>query len=141
MRAFIAAVCLALVPCTAWRMSPEEQIKHLERERQDAFVRGDTVELDRATADDYTTINSAGRLSDKPRMMRTLRAAQTKVLFVHLDSLAVRIYGPTAVLTGRYDDASVTGGIRKEGHAMFTRVFVKMDGVWQAVAYQQTALP
>jgi hypothetical protein len=30
---------------------------------------------------------------------------------------------------------------RKESHALFTRVLVKTNGRWRAVAYQQTALP
>ena len=49
--------------------------------------------------------------------------------------------GDTAVLTGRYDDVHVTDGVRSEAHALFTRIFVKAHGRWQAVAYQQTNLP
>jgi hypothetical protein len=117
-----------------------EAIKQLEQSRQDAFVRNDVAALDRETADDYTTINSEGKVSDKPQMMSSLKAAKRKVLSVKLDNLKARIYGNTAVLTGRYDDVSEANGVRKEGHALFTRIFVKNNGQWQAVAYQQTAL-
>jgi Domain of unknown function (DUF4440) len=118
-----------------------EQIKQLERDRQDAFVRGDVATLEQSTSDDYTTINSGGKLSDKPHMMSNLRAAKTKVLSVKLDDLKARIYGRVAVLTGQYDDVHVTNGVRAAAHAVFTRVFVKDKGSWQAVAYQQTASP
>jgi ketosteroid isomerase-like protein len=118
--------------------SPEAQIEKLERDRQDAFVRGDIDALDRQTASDYTTINGTGRLSTKPQMMQNLRQGRTKVLSVTLEDLKARVYGDTAVLTGVYRDVNVRDGERREVHALFTRVFVKRDGRWQAVAYQQT---
>lgn len=80
-------------------------------------------------------------MSTKPRMMANLRAGKTKVESVTLTDLKARVYGDTAILTGRYDDVHVTDGARGEAHALFTRVFVKTNGRWQAVAYQQTGLP
>lgn len=119
----------------------QEEVKQLERDRQDAFVRGDVDALDHATSGDYTTINAAGRLSDKPQMMQNLRQGRTKVLSVRLDNLKARIYGETAVLTGEYRDVNVRDGVQRETHALFTRVFVRSHGRWAAVAYQQTAVP
>ena len=119
-------------------LSAEAEVKRLERERQDAFVRGDIDALERATADDYTTINGSGKMSSKPQMMQNLRQRKTTVLSVKLDDLKARIYGNTAVLTGDYRDVLVREGVQHETHALFTRVFVKNHGHWQAVAYQQT---
>jgi len=119
----------------------QEQIKQLERDRQDAFVHNDIAALEQSTADDYTTINSSGKIADKAQMMSNLRAGRTKVLSVKLDDMKVRVYGNTAVLTGRYQDANVKDGVRKESHALFMRIFVKNNGQWQAVAYQQTSIP
>ena len=120
------------------RLAAEEEVKQLERDRQDAFIRGDIEALDRATAADYTTINGTGRLSTKPQMMQNLRQAKTKVLSVKLDDLKVRIYGDTAVLTGDYRDVNVREGVQRETHALFIRIFVRNRGRWEAVAYQQT---
>jgi hypothetical protein len=119
----------------------QEQVKQLERDRQDAFVRNDIATLDQSTADDYTTINGSGKIADKAQMMSNLRAGKTKVLSVKLDEMKVRVYGNTAVLTGRYQDASVKDGVQKEAHALFIRIFVKDNGRWRAVAYQQTSTP
>ena len=121
--------------------SSEETIMQLERDRQDAFARGDIEELDRGTAEAYSTINSSGRISDKPAMTSNLRAHRTKVLSVKLDELKARVYSDAAVLTGVYSDVAETDGVKKENHARFTRVFVKNRGKWIAVAYQQTAIP
>jgi len=125
-------------PAAPKRAADEEQIKQLERGRQDAFVRNDVDALDRDTTNDYTTINGSGKLSTKPQMMQSLRQAKTKVLSVKLDDLKARIYGDTAVLTGDYRDVNVREGVQHETHALFTRIFVKSNGRWQAVAYQQT---
>jgi hypothetical protein len=118
----------------------EQQIEQLERDRQQAFVHGEIDKLDQETSESYTTVNSSGKLSTKPQMMSNLRAGKTKVASVTLEDLKARVYGDVAVLTGRYGDMSITDGVRKESHALFTRVFVKANGHWQAVAYQQTAI-
>ena len=85
--------------------------------------------LDRATADDYTTINGSGKLSTKPQMMGNLRQGKTRVLSVTLSDMKARIYGKgdVAVLTGDYRDVNVRDGVTRETHALFTRVFVKTE--------------
>lgn len=113
----------------------------LERDRQDAFVQNDIAALDRATADDYTTINSNGRISSKVQMMTRLKAGKTKVVSNALDSLKARVYGNTAVITGRLREISETDGQRQDEQYLFTRVFVKIGRDWVAVAYQQTKAP
>ena len=122
------------------QVAVEEEVKQLERDRQDAFVRGDIEALDRTTAADYTTINGSGKLSTKPQMMQNLRQGKTKVLSVELSDLKARIYGNTAVLTGDYRDVNIRDGVQRETHALFMRIFVKNHGRWEAVAYQQTAV-
>ena len=133
----------ALLVSTLVPQSPrslEDQIKELERSRQNAFIRGDTARIERQTADDYTTINAAGLVSDKPRMMASLASGRTKVLSVTLDDLKARVYGDVAVLTGIYRDVNVSGGVERRVNARFTRIFALKQGTWLAVAYQQTLL-
>ena len=56
-------------------------------------------------------------------MMSNLRAGRTKGQSLQLEVLKARIYGNTAVLTGRYSDVNVRDGVQKENHALFTGVF------------------
>ena len=134
-----AIVTCVLVP--ALGQSSEEQITQLERDRQQAFIRGDIGRIEQETADDYVTINRSGAISDKPRMMASLASGRTKILSVSLEDLKARVYGDVAVLTGIYRDVNVTQGVEKHVNARFTRVFVRQRGTWLAVSYQQTALP
>jgi uncharacterized protein YchJ len=144
--ATMATAAPALSVQTARHVAPRESrgtvdsawAAQLERDRQAAFVRNDITALDHTTAADYTTINSSGRISNKVQMMTRLRSGTTKVVSNSLDSLKARVYGQAAVITGRLREISETGGQRKDEQYLFTRVFVKMDGRWVAVAYQQT---
>jgi len=116
----------------------EEMIKQLERDRQAAFLARDLARIEEGTAEDYTTINPSGRLSTKPEMMRSLRESPRRVLSTSVDELKARIYGNTAVLTGRLLEVSETAGTRKSVTTRFTRVLVRFQDKWQTVAYQAT---
>jgi Domain of unknown function (DUF4440) len=54
-------------------------------------------------------------------------------------SLAVRIYGTTAIANGMVVTSDSTG--RELRRTLFSDVFVKRDGVWQAVNAQENAVP
>jgi hypothetical protein len=97
--------------------------------------------LDRATAEAYTTVSPGGVLADKAQMMKNVRARKTQVLSVTLEDLSARVYGEAAVLTGIYRDTHITDGQKSNANSRFIRVFTRRNSGWQAVAYQQTALP
>ena len=52
----------------------------------------------------------------------------------------VRVYGNTAVITGKADVKGTLAGNDATGQYMFTRVYVKKGGQWQSVAFQQTRI-
>ena len=138
--ACLALLTVAIAHAQTGAATPKA-IEQLERDRQDAFIRGDADALDRTTAEAYTTVSASGVVADKAQMMRNIRARKTKVLKVALDDLSARVYGDTAVLTGIYRDTHITDGTQSDANVRFIRVFTRTAAGWQAVAYQQTALP
>ena len=143
-RMIVLSLCLASVGVSFGRTqdrAAQKAVEQLERDRQDAFIRGDVEALDRATADEYTTVSPGGVLADKAQMMKNIRARKTQVLSVTLYELSARVYGETAVLTGVYLDTHITDGQKSNANSRFIRVFTRTKSGWQAVAYQQTALP
>jgi len=52
----------------------------------------------------------------------------------------VRIYGDVAVLDGIADNTGTYRGFPFSGKVRYTRIFVRRDGRWQAVAMQQTGM-
>ena len=118
----------------------EDQIKKLEMDRAAAVIKGDMMTLEKATSDDYTLININGQMSDKSQMISGFKSGQNKLSKDELSEMKVRVYGDTAVITGKVTVEGMMGGKDVSGEAMFTRVYVKKGGRWQAVALQQTRI-
>ena len=123
---------------SAWAEDVQEQLKKLETDRSAAVVKGDVAALEQGTSDDYTLINMNGQMSDKSQMVAAFKSGQTKLTSDDLSDLKVRVYGNTAVITGKADVKGTLGGSDATGQIIFTRVYVKKGGRWQSVAFQQT---
>lgn len=120
--------------------STEEQIEKLENDRAQAVIKRDMDALDKMTSDDYTIIDRSGRMRDKQATMAGIKSGDIKVTSNKLSDLKVRVYGDTAVVTGRSDTEGSNNGTSMNGPVRFTRVYVKKDGQWQSVAFQQTPI-
>jgi ketosteroid isomerase-like protein len=118
----------------------EDQIKKMEKDRAAAVVKGDVATLEGLTSDDYILINANGQVSDKATTMNNIKTGNIKLTANEVSDLKVRIYGNTAVVTGKSDAKGTIGGRELKGPVMFTRVYVKKGGKWQSVAFQQTPI-
>ncbi len=125
---------------TSGGQTVQNQLKRLEKQRTEALMKGDAGFLDRTTADDYTMITSSGQLRTKGRMMGDLKSGEVKFQSADVDDLEVRVYGDTAVVTGRHTQKAQSAGNDISGEYRFTRVYVKQKGQWKAVAYQATRI-
>jgi ketosteroid isomerase-like protein len=114
-------------------------IRKMEQQRIDAGLRKDVAALDATTADDYLQIDMAGNTRDKATQMKRIASAEVTMQSNMFDDMLVRVYGDTAVVTGR---ATAVGTIRGELYPRirFTRVYVKRDGAWKVVLYHQTRI-
>jgi ketosteroid isomerase-like protein len=115
-----------------------DQIKKMETDRAAAVVKGDWAKLEKETSDDYTLINMNGQMSNKSQMVEGFKSGQNKLTADDLSDMTVRVYDNVAVVTGKLDVKGTMGGKDVTGQGMFTRVYVKKGGHWQAVALQQT---
>jgi ketosteroid isomerase-like protein len=118
----------------------EEQIKKIEKDRAAAVTKADVAALEPMTSDDYTLIDRNGRVRDKAQTMSAIKTGDIKITSNEVSDLKVRVYGDTAVVTGRADTKGTVGGKDVSGPMLFTRVYVKKNGRWQSVAFQQTAI-
>lgn len=117
----------------------EDQLKKIEEQRTQAVVKGDVATLEKLTSDDYTFINRFGQVSDKTKTMDAIKNGDIKLTSNKVSDLNVRVYGNTAVITGRAEGEGKIFGKDASGPVLFTRVYVKKNGRWQSVAFQQTA--
>jgi ketosteroid isomerase-like protein len=120
--------------------SVEEQIKKMEKDRAAAVVKADVATLEGLTSDDYILINANGQVSNKAETMSNIKSGNIKLTSNEVSDLKVRVYGDTAVVTGKSTAKGTIGGHELKGPVMFTRVYVKKNGKWQSVAFQQTPI-
>ena len=140
----IAALYLALgqgiANNKAANINVQEELKKLENDRAQAVLKGDTAALDRMTADDYTVINISGQLLTKAQVFEAIKSGDLKYDQLENNDIQVRVYGDTAVLTGRTTQKGQFKGKDISGQTRFTRVYLKQHGKWQAVAFQATRI-
>jgi hypothetical protein len=118
----------------------EQSVRDVELARGEALLRADTVALSRMTAAEFFEISRLGQVRTRANNMQEVASGALKLLTVKYDSLAVRIYGDVAILTGIADNSGLFRGFPFAGKIRYTRTFVRRDGRWQAVAMQHTPM-
>ena len=110
-----ALLLMSLVSLQAWAQnnaapSAEEEIRSLEQERNVAILNGDAAALGRMTADDYTFITLRGELRTKSEIVKGFQSGSFKYESRQISDLTIRVYGDTAVVTGRSNQKGMENG-------------------------------
>ena len=116
----------------------KEEIRALEAARNEAIVHGDAAALDRMTSDDYSFITLRGELRTKAEIVKGFATGAFKYASREISDLNIRVYGDTAVVTGRSTQKGAENGKDYSGDYRFTRVYIKQKGRWLTVALQTT---
>lgn len=117
--------------------SVETELKKLEREWFTAVVKKDSATLDRLLAKDFVALNSDGSVIDKAAMSEMVQAGRLQLDDIRSDEFKLRLYGNTAVVTGK--STYVREG-KELGSSLHQEIWVKRpDSVgklrWQAVSW------
>jgi ketosteroid isomerase-like protein len=120
--------------------SAMEEIRSLEADRNQAILRGDAAALERMTADDYTFVTLRGEMLTKAEVVRNFRSGAAKYQSREISDLNIRVYGNSAVVTGKAIQKGMENGKDYSGDYWFTRVYVKQGGHWMTVALQTTLI-
>src|SRR5437868_4703160 len=122
------------------RTSVEEAIRKLDNERIQAQINADAVALDRIYATDFIGIGPSGRVRTKPQVISDFTSGDLKFQSISTDDIQVRVYGNTAVETGRSTMNGQDRGKTVPRDNRFTRVWVKQQGRWRLVANHYSSL-
>lgn len=118
------------------------EVLQVEKVRADAMVRADIETLDQMTSEDYTHVESTGRLRSKAEFLEALRQGEYRFESFVIDENQVRIIGDAAIVTGSYhNDIRTPAGLMPTKYARHLRVYVRRGGTWQNVAHQATEVP
>jgi ketosteroid isomerase-like protein len=126
----------------------EKEVQNLEQALAKAVVRGDRDFFERTLAQEFTHTSHTGAFKSRAEWMAESKfsgarekTGATRYDEFELDDLAVRIYGDSAVVTGRSTPKGTTAkGEPITGQFRFLRVWVRRQGRWQAVAFEGTRI-
>lgn len=120
--------------------TPNQALKAVENQLNEAFKNRDKAALDRLLADDFILTDTEGQIRDKAYYIRGAIEFVT-VEFYSLADLATRAAGDAGVVTGRWTGKVTVNGRSTGGAFRFTDTFVKRQGRWQVLASQYTQIP
>ena len=122
------------------RTSVEETIRKLDNERIQAQIHADATALDRIYAADFIGVGPSGTVRTKPEVILDFTSGDLKFQSITTDDVQVRVYGNTAVETGRSTMIGQDKGKTVPRDNRFTRVWIKQGAHWRLVANHYSLL-
>jgi len=117
----------------------EQALMQMERDWTEAQLKKDVATLDKILADDWVAQTPDGTQT-KAQALADLKSGDFKQDSWTPGDMQARVFGETAVVTGTHYEKSSYKGKDISGHYVWTDVFVKRQGRWQAVASQWSLL-
>ena len=102
-------------------------------ERIQAQIDADVAALERIYATDFIGVGPSGAVRTKPQVISDFKSGELKFQSITTDDVQVRIYGNTAVETGRSTMNGQDRGKAVPRDNRFTSVWVKRQGHWRLV--------
>jgi ketosteroid isomerase-like protein len=140
-----ATSVVPITPANAQDPSSEEQLRSLVREWDAAYATHDMTTLASILADDYEMVDAAGEFINRTDYV--IGATSATALLPEGEGgestgLLVRLYGDTAVVTGRSRSKGVPRNrlLAQGMEVVFTDLFVRIGSQWRAVATHATPL-
>ena len=142
-----AAVLVQLGACGPGRPAPRalaldsaDQVREADRTRIRAMVTNDLEKLSALLAADLVYVHTTGEAESKLEFLQRLRSGSLRYRSIEPADVRVRIYGNSAVVTGRAQMAVTNAGSDREFEIRFTAVYTAGAGGWQLVSWQSTRI-
>ncbi len=139
--AVFAGLIFFLLPIAAGAEDARQEILAADARRFAAMIQGDQAALDGLLAGDLTYTHSSGQVETKAQFLESLRSGTLRYLSAQPSDQAVRLYGDTAVVTGRAEVKVSNQGQEAALSLRFTEVWVRSGGAWKLTAWQSTRIP
>jgi len=91
-------------------------------------------------APDFAQIESGGAVIGRDEFVKDLLDPALRIDPYKVEDFGVRVYGDTALLTGRIRMTGASEGKPFAAHFRYIDVYVKRDGVWKVVSIQITRM-
>ena len=117
------------------RIQTEQALRQMNDDWVKALVRADRATLDRIMADDFLLAYPMEG-DDKEQFISDVVSGDVRVELLTRENVSVRIWGSTAVLTGKDSAKWFYKGRDFSGHYKIMNVYSLRDGGWQLVSFQ-----
>jgi ketosteroid isomerase-like protein len=137
LKAFILAMLatLAFSPVShAQQKSEGDKVRELELKLTDAYKQRKVEVFAPLLDEDFVITFEDGSTYSKTGYLSYSATTSSRVDFVEMPDLKVRINGNTAIVTGLYHERGEDKGEAYDYHDRFTDVWVKKGGKWLMVA-------
>lgn len=114
--------------------SADQAVLNQDQARIHAQIAADAVALRAIYADDFIGIGPTGVVRNKADVIADFTSHTLTYQSITTSEVRVRVYGETAVETGRSTMVGQDKGKTVPGENRFTRVWVMTGGKWQLVA-------
>ena len=121
--------------------SMAQAVQQQDQERIHAQITADSVALRRIYADDFLGIGPTGVVRNKAEVIADFTSHALTYQSITTADVRVRVYGTTAVETGRSTMVGQDRGKVVPRENRFTRVWVRTAGRWQLVANHYSLMP
>lgn len=112
-----------------------QQLQRLEQVWNQAHVNGDADALDKLWADDLEVDVPRMAVMSKAQALSFARSGRMKFLHYETSDIRVRVYGDTAVVSGRLQRTRSMNGKEISDDWRFTKVYVKQAEQWRVVSF------
>ena len=130
------AVCAAGLSFSQTRKDSNiQQLQRLEQVWNQAHMRGDADALDKLWADDLEVDVPRMAVMSKADALSFARSGRMKFLQYLTSDLRIRVYGDTAVVSGRLQRTRSMNGKEISDDWRFTKVYVKQAEQWRVVSF------
>lgn len=113
----------------------EQLLRQMNDEWVKALVRGDGPTLDRIMAEDFFFAYPMEG-DDKSQFIADVASGNIRVEYLNRENVSVRVWGDTAVLTGKDSAKWYYGGRDFSGHYKIIHIYSHRDERWQLVSVQ-----
>jgi hypothetical protein len=103
------------------------------KDYDEAQIHGNKAELQRLVADDYTLVNSSGRIQSKAELIADYTAPGYKIEPFEIQRPVEKVWSDGAVMGGVVDLRGTEGGKPFAVKLRFADIWAKRNGKWQVI--------
>jgi len=139
---FLLLMIVVTTALPAFAGSVEEEITALDRQWGEAAGKGDVATLNRLLADNLYHVHATGRIEGKSEYIDSLESGLRRHDPITPMKVQVRVYGDTAVSTGKFRMVAYRKGMEKpmvNQVNLYTHVWTRTNEGWKLTVHQATA--